>query len=155
ITILLIIIIIFSFVLSPNISLKFASNILSGNLKNNTFTVNSTLKIILSENIKKELIQSYKQNKPYEIKLCLIGQIINGDYIINKIFHPKIIEQSVVHVISQGCPETTLIDIHSHPFDNCLFSNTDFNTYKRAKKTNEKLLMGVMCSENKFLFVNE
>ena len=84
-----------------------------------------------------------------EFKLCLTGKIQDEKYIIDDLYSPKIFLATPVSVHSVSCSDGTLIDLHSHPFRNCLFSEQDVVSYNKLGK---ETIGAVMCDIDRFNF---
>jgi proteasome lid subunit RPN8/RPN11 len=110
-------------------------------------------KIVFEGNTLRQLQDEFISNEHREIKACLFGEQRESAYIISKVEFPSIIQANVVHVVSVPCPENTLIDLHSHPINQCLASEQDISVYNRAKELNLQLRMMVMCSSTRFALV--
>lgn len=110
----------------------------------NLFFQNNTNSIL------SELFTKNQVLKKVEMSVCLSGTNKNKNYYLNSIFYPEIFEQPLTHVNFASCPDNTLIMLHSHPFGDCLASETDLNTLKNAQKRNKNVLMVIMCKENNY-----
>ncbi len=109
---------------------------------------------VLFENNTLELLQNeFVSNEHREIKACLFGRNENGLYYIERVEFPEIVRANVIHVVSVQCPIDTLIDLHSHPINQCLASEQDIAVYEQNKKNNPSLRMMVMCSSERFALV--
>jgi proteasome lid subunit RPN8/RPN11 len=107
--------------------------------------------IIFEEDTLQQLQELYLINEQHEIKACLTGEENNKEYRITGIQVPEIFSQSVFHVSSAGCPQQTLISLHSHPIKHCIFSEQDINTYKQSPG----IMIGLMCELDRFTFYKE
>jgi proteasome lid subunit RPN8/RPN11 len=47
------------------------------------------------------------------------------------------------------CNKETIIDLHTHPFLHCIFSNQDIDSYEKYRKYNPDAIMALMCEENR------
>lgn len=97
-----------------------------------------------------ELFTENQEIKEVEMSVCLSGRVEGKNYYLDSIFYPEIFEQSLVHVNFASCPSETLVMLHSHPFDDCLASDTDLKTLTSAKKRNEDILMIIMCAKDHY-----
>tara|TARA_Y100000310_G_scaffold213360_1_gene214288 strand:- start:23 stop:595 length:573 start_codon:yes stop_codon:yes gene_type:complete len=104
--------------------------------------------VLLSENVYHELRNLYHANEK-EFKACLIGDFIEGNYKIKNIHLPKIHFQDYDKVISTSCPDSTIIDLHSHPQQHCTFSKVDIDGFVPKK---DNAMLAVMCSDDRFIF---
>ncbi len=104
--------------------------------------------ITFDEDILASLIGLYHANEK-EFKACLLGHVDEEGYIINELFLPKIYEQDYDHVVSAGCPNETLLDLHSHPQQHCTFSAQDRNSFNPE---DANTLLTVMCNDQRFIF---
>jgi len=143
----------YSFFSGPTYSIiegKFESDLLINK------TINSNNLIIFFENNTDIYLENIYLNSKAdfnETSLCLNGYIINKDiieYYITNISHPKILEQSYTHVSFEPCSSNSLIMLHTHPYQHCLASDTDFETFNKLKKLNSNLLMMIMCEEQRY-----
>lgn len=97
------------------------------------------------------LIYSTEQEgRSVETSVCLLGEKKDDTYFIDEIYYPQIISQFYNHVSFTACPQETLIMLHTHPYKQCIASDTDINTFENRKERNEDLLMLVMCEENRY-----
>ncbi len=104
--------------------------------------------IIFQEEAYQELKELYHTNEK-EFRACLFGDFHDGVYLINKLFLPTMHFQDYDQVVSSPCPTKTLLDLHSHPQDHCIFSDVDINGFA---PTEENTLLTVMCNDNRFIF---
>lgn len=106
------------------------------------------LTVLFENNVYENLKDTYLKNQLTELSLCLRGKIINLTYSISSFYKPKIFFATPISIASSKCDENTIITLHTHPFNNCLFSYQDvisFNSYY-----DKQLLTVVMCSIDKF-----
>lgn len=87
-----------------------------------------------------------------EFKACLIGEKKGTTYQISDLYVPEIVEAQYDRVVSAPCNENTLISLHSHPIDHCVFSEQDFRSFETLRTTNPGALMGLMCGLDRFSF---
>ncbi len=130
----------------------FIGLIQSHKINDNIVKINSTNKLIFQDDIYNELLKIYDSNPEREIKVCLKGNIDNGDYFINELYVPKIYSQTTNEVVSEYCSNDTIVDMHSHPLKHCIPSEQDFNSFKLFKERNNNTIMGVMCERGRFNF---
>lgn len=97
-----------------------------------------------------ELQEHYVENEHREIKACLIGKIDGKEYRVKEIYFPEVIDSSVIHIRTGICPLKTIIDLHSHPINKCIASETDLRYFSRFKKSKPALLMMIMCAKERF-----
>ena len=136
-------------VLSWTFSYELSGYINSKKANNNVIDFGET-KIFFKEGVVSKIVDEYQNNEHREIKACLSGEKINGDYIIGGVMFPDIVRANVLHVMSAGCPENTIIDLHSHPINECWPSEQDILTYDIIKRQNPAIRMMIMCSRNRF-----
>lgn len=105
--------------------------------------------VVFDKIILDRINELYKENSGRELKICLKGWI-NESYNINDFYIPKQ-RRFFNEVISEYC-EDSIIDLHTHPNDHCIFSNVDILTYKKMKLSNENLAIGLTCNVNRFNF---
>jgi hypothetical protein len=105
--------------------------------------------IIFTNNTYKEIQEYYHKDLSVEIVLCLKGDL-NNNYIINEIYQPKILEQTVSHVRFEQCSPNTLILLHSQPFRHCIASKQDIITLNQLKQQNPNSIIVIMCEPNRF-----
>ena len=108
--------------------------------------------IIFDEKTYAELVSVWDENRKAEFKVCLSGTKEGYVYYIKKIMYPLIFKQTVFSVTSEPCPKETLISLHSHPDNRCLYSLQDSRAHREAAKSNPDLLSAVMCSKVRFGF---
>ncbi|MBU2639575.1 MAG: hypothetical protein KKG75_02585 [Nanoarchaeota archaeon] len=137
-----------------NDALDLHSIIKSNKVKENEidFTVNK--KLIFQNSTLEILKATYLENQKTEFKACLIADKIEDIYYINDIYFPKIYSQSFNQVVSEPCPKFAIIDLHSHPFKQCIASQQDFKTFNNFKESNPEALMVIMCTESRFSVYN-
>ncbi|MDD5254137.1 MAG: hypothetical protein PHG05_03485 [Candidatus Nanoarchaeia archaeon] len=145
---LLLIILILSFLLTnPEIRVNIKGLIESSKI-NDEIIESGNITVIIPENLYDELLQIKQENADVEFKVCLIADYDSGNYSVKEIYKPIIYTQEYSQVVSAPCPENALIDLHSHPYRHCSFSEQDINSFKQSK--NENSLMMVMCEDNRF-----
>jgi hypothetical protein len=100
--------------------------------------------------ISDKLKQFYIDNQKTEIRLCLTGKKEGNNYNVTGIYTPEIYKKDVFSVTSRMCSRETVIDLHTHPFLHCIFSNQDITSYEKYRKYNPDAIMALMCEENRF-----
>lgn len=130
-------------------------NVLSGliessKVNNNTIDFSLNNQVTFINNSLEKLQNLWIINPELEFKVCLQGIINDNKYIISKVYTPKIYSQKVNEVVSESCPEDSLIDLHSHPFKHCLPSQQDLITFQKFKKIQPNALMAIMCEPERF-----
>jgi hypothetical protein len=118
-------------------------------LAENKTIVLEDFSIIFTEGTYDGIQEYYNGDLSVEMAVCLKGTI-SGDYTINEIYQPEIIEQTFDHVSFRPCSEDTLILLHSHPFRRCIASQQDLITLDSTKEKNPNSLMVIMCEQNRF-----
>jgi len=110
--------------------------------------------LYFTKNVSSLLSSLYVQNQlvnGVESAVCLNGEYLGSDnYIINGISYPKIYEQTRTHVVFTPCPDDTVVMLHTHPYKSCLASDVDLVTLDNAQKSNEHLLMIIMCESMRY-----
>jgi hypothetical protein len=119
------------------------------NLADNKTIFLEEFSIIFLGDTYRSLQSYYNQDLSVEMVVCLKGNI-NGDYIINEVYQPNIIEQTFNHVTFMPCSEDTIILLHSHPFRHCIASQQDLFTLDSIKEKNSNSLMVIMCESDRF-----
>lgn len=133
-------------------------NIISGLIESSTLdeeygvNIDSDSKLIFLNNSYIKLIKIYDENLGKEFKVCLKGDIVNEDYLINEIYEPEMFFQSYKEVVAEPCPEDSLVSMHTHPLKHCLPSQVDLENFEVFKRENSKALMAVMCERGRFNF---
>ncbi|HIH14918.1 MAG: hypothetical protein QT08_C0014G0023 [archaeon GW2011_AR17] len=97
------------------------------------------------------LLDKYNNYLSEEFKVCLFGKY-DGIYHVQSVYDVVMYEQAFDHVVSEACPEETLIALHSHPYRKCLASAQDLKTLEKAQEVNPNTLIGVMCEPERFSF---
>lgn len=133
-------------------------NIIGGLIESSTLddeygvNIDSDSKLIFLNNSYNKLIEIYDENLGKEFKVCLKGKIIDGDYLINVIYEPEMFFQSYKEVVSEPCPEDSLVSMHTHPLKHCLPSQIDLESFEMFKRKNPIALMAIMCERGRFNF---
>jgi hypothetical protein len=118
----------------------------------NSITLKNGAIIIFQNNTVHQLDELFKQNQKTEFRACLVGKIIDNQLIVNGIYIPTTYDQTVYSVTSAVCDINTIISLHSHPVDHCVFSEQDIRSYEQYKNTNPDMILGLMCNNNRFSF---
>lgn len=116
----------------------------------NNVTDFGAVKIIFEGSVLPRIVEEYQNNEHREIKACLFGSKSGADYIIGDVSFPEIVRANVLHVVSVGCPKDTIMDLHSHPINECWPSEQDLSAYDALKKENPEIRMMIMCGRNRF-----
>ncbi len=111
------------------------------------------LTIVFQKGSLKKFQKEYLSNQHREIKACLSGKKIASTYYIDKVYFPKLLSSSVMHVEAYACSEDTLIDLHSHPVNKCIASEQDIKVLNKLKKNNPDFIMLIMCGKERFALV--
>jgi len=98
-----------------------------------------------------EILELYNADLATEFKVCLMGYF-DGKYYVTSLYFPEMYSQSYNQVVSEVCPEDTLISLHSHPYRHCTASDQDLDNLDKAKEESEFALIGIMCEEERFHF---
>ena len=109
-------------------------------------------KVIFGSEVYEELKIIYLEEQKNEFKVCLIGNKFGDDYKINDLKKPVIYNQDVFSVSAEQCGKETLIPLHSHPKNRCIFSFQDIKSYEAFKKINPDAIIGLMCEQKRFSF---
>ncbi len=124
----------------------------SNKLSENTIS-ESNYTVYFKPEILDSLQTYYKEHQTSEFKLCLIGFTKNDStqesYYVTDFYEPKIYFMNPITVHSAVCNESTIIDLHSHPMRDCVFSDQDITTYKLLGRN---MLGAVMCDVDRFNF---
>lgn len=134
--------------------------IVMGKLVSSTINTNFQVKhgsyiISFKEGVYQQLHQVYRESLRQEFVVCLQGKKEGMEYTITDLTLPKVFSSSVFHVSYQGCDTTSLITLHSHPYQRCIFSQQDIASYRAIKQTNPEAMIGVMCTPQRFTFYRE
>ncbi|MBU2590236.1 MAG: hypothetical protein KKA65_04370 [Nanoarchaeota archaeon] len=117
-------------------------------IEGNSVEFNNGL-IVFSDLVLEGLNEIYSNNKNYEFKVCLGGSLVDNVYSIDEIVYPRMYSQKYNLVVAEPCPLESLIDLHSHPLDRCIASQTDMENFSVLKLKNPDALMVIMCQENR------
>jgi len=99
-----------------------------------------------------KLLKEYKNEQKTEFKACLIGSKKNHTYTVTDLYIPLMHSKSYSHVQAELCTEGTIIDLHTHPYLSCIFSDVDINSLKTVKQINPDAIIGLMCGTQRFNF---
>ncbi|RJQ16965.1 hypothetical protein C4573_02795 [Candidatus Woesearchaeota archaeon] len=110
-------------------------------------------KVIFEPSVYEALKNQFLANYTAEFKVCLLGEKQGKNYIITSFYTPIIFSQDFTSVHSVQCNSSTIIPLHSHPVDSCLFSDQDKASFKAFKEVNPDAIYGLMCSANRFSFI--
>ncbi|MSR86250.1 hypothetical protein EXS74_02550 [Candidatus Woesearchaeota archaeon] len=97
------------------------------------------------------LLERYNEYLREEFKVCLLGNY-DGVYHVTSIYDVAMYEQAFDHVVSEPCPDETLIALHSHPYRQCLASAQDLKSLEKMQEVNPNGLIGIMCEAERFSF---
>ena len=140
------------FGLSSIIGLIGSSEIENNNLENYyEIELKNGKKILLKDKTYDQLKQIFNEDPINEFKVCLIGRY-DGDYHVDSISKPNVHDESLMSVTAESCPQNTIIPLHSHPFNNCVPSETDKKSQQYFKQINENSIGGIMCGIDRFVF---
>jgi proteasome lid subunit RPN8/RPN11 len=120
-----------------------------------TVNINDDQKVIMERHVYELLRYIFLENQRQEFKVCLVGEKVGDDYIVSALYSPKTYHSYVYGVTSEACSPETIIPLHSHPPDRCLFSEQDIESYEKFKEQNPDAIMGLMCDVNRFSFYGE
>ena len=132
------------------IPLEIPASFLEGKEIQNHELIVGNITIVFEENSYEKLKQVYFENQLTEIKFCLTGTISNNTYYIHSLYAPTTYFATPISVSSQGCNQETIISLHTHPLNNCLFSQQDILSHNSQKRSYPKMLSAVMCATNRF-----
>ncbi|MBU1975995.1 MAG: hypothetical protein KKG59_06340 [Nanoarchaeota archaeon] len=111
--------------------------------------------IVILGDVYKELLDQYKKNQAHEWAACLIGTRNNDTIEIDDLYVPRIYDKSVYSVRSERCPQETIITLHSHPENHCVFSLQDLESYDDFLLINPDALTAIMCGKDRFTVYSE
>lgn len=92
----------------------------------------------------------YAATQTHEFKACLEGYKEGTNYYVTGMYIPKTYSESVYHVTAELCNASTIVSLHSHPPDHCLFSDADKQSHEYFRQINREGLSGMMCGEKRF-----
>lgn len=151
-TIIVILMLIFYFMTTPLMQGIIIGLFESSTVDRNAADIGQGKMLFFENNTHDLLMGIYDRNPEREFKVCLMGEINDGNYFVNEVFEPKMIYQDADKVVAEPCPDETLVSLHSHPFRQCLPSETDLRNFEALKKVNNNTLMAVMCERGRFNF---
>lgn len=108
-------------------------------------------KILFESSVYEAVRDTYTSSKT-EIKMCLSGSFSNNVYLIDSYYFPKIFASDYDSVTSEMCNNNTLISLHSHPGEWCIFSAQDIKSYKILNEINKNAFIGLICGVDTFNF---
>ena len=106
--------------------------------------------VSLENSTYEKLKDIYFKNQKTENAVCMLGYEKNRIYHIESLYQPVILSKSFSQVVFQPCSNDTLIMLHTHPYKECLASDTDLQTLNETKESDPKVLMIVMCESSRF-----
>tara|TARA_Y100000310_G_C20634962_1_gene790659 strand:- start:927 stop:1457 length:531 start_codon:yes stop_codon:yes gene_type:complete len=106
----------------------------------------------IDDEVYQKLLEIYNEDLAVEIKVCLLGELEDDLYSVTSLVEPEIYSASFNQVVSEACPDETIIGLHSHPYWRCIASQQDLNNLEKAQEINPNIIMGIMCDEDRFLF---
>jgi len=127
-----------------------ASTIESDEIEGNVIDTGD-FKVIFEGDTYGEVLEIYNEDLSVETKMCLFGYY-DGDYYVTEVLKPVIYAQEFSQVVSEACPDETLIALHSHPYNQCLASEQDLSNLEKSKEVNPDALIGIICEEDRFSF---
>lgn len=110
-------------------------------------------KIMFDSKVYDAMLSAYLQGQQKEIKICLIGEKKDSNYYIVNLYLPEIHSHSFNQVRADLCSKETIIDLHTHPYRSCIFSDVDVGALKTVKEINPDTFMGLMCERDRFNFM--
>lgn len=119
--------------------------------KDYNIILNDGSEIIIGKENYDGLRELFLENQRYEFKVCLLGYK-DENYIITGLYVPKIYSRTVFSVTSEFCNDETIVSMHSHPPDRCVFSSQDIISYNEFKNISPNAIIGLMCNTNRFTF---
>ncbi len=124
--------------------------------ENFTIAIGNQTTVIFEQNVYNDLLVYYIAHQRYEFAACFFGNLtqIAGEkvYTLTAMEIPHMYSQSVHRVLHAGCPQETLVALHTHPYKQCLFSEQDINSFFTFHKSAPNGLYALMCEENRFTF---
>ena len=111
--------------------------------------------IVILGGVYDKLRKQFEHNGVHEWAACLIGTRKNGTIMIDELYFPRIYDNSFYSVRSERCPPTTIITLHSHPADHCMFSQQDIISYNEFLQANPDALTALMCDVDRFTVYGE
>ncbi len=127
-------------------------SIIESNKVVNYVVTYKNITITFDKNTYESIKSVYLNNQLTETPFCLTGNITNNSYNVDSFYIPRTFFKTPITVSSQICSENTIIDMHTHPFKDCLLSQQDISAYNYYKEINSKAIMAVMCDVDTFAF---
>jgi hypothetical protein len=118
-------------------------------LKNYQISLKNTT-ILFDAATYEQLKQFYLSHQLTEFKVCLQGTIEDNTYKITSFYEPEIVFATPITVHAIRCDMSTIVDLHSHPFRNCVASAQD--VMSKEKRINPSALSAIMCDIDRFAF---
>ena len=112
--------------------------------------LDETHSIIFTKEIFKQLQSAYLAEQQKEIKVCLTGTKNEDDYLVTGMYMPAVHSHSFNQVRAQLCDEDTIIDLHSHPYRSCIFSDVDISSLDIIRTINPDMILALMCDVDRF-----
>ena len=109
-------------------------------------------KVVFERSVYEKLLEKYFAEQEHEFSVCLLGYKQGKDYLITGFATTETFHQSFANVISEQCPPTTIIPLHTHPYKHCIFSEQDIRSYEAFLKVNPDAITGLMCEPDRFTF---
>jgi len=125
----------------------------SQKINENTIT-SKNVNIVFLNQTHLKVFDTYSKNKGVETTLCMQGTINQNTYFIEQVYTPTIYSQSFRHVTHAPCSDDTIAMFHTHPYKQCVASNTDIKTLRKNQETNPEIIMIIMCQEDRFSIYN-
>ncbi len=139
-----------AFAANGTIQTYLTNQMVSTTIEENQATSNS-ITLIFENKTYENLLDVYLDNPETEVKVCLLGKIINDSYVVTDLYLPLQIKFfNSVHYTP--CNLETIVALHSHPTNECLPSTTDITTMKAYRIFNPNVLGIVMCNLDKLAF---
>ena len=124
-------------------------------MDNNHIIRAKDFQVVFSKDAYDRLSKLYFDNQKTEVAMCLQGSIEGSSYNVNDFYIPKTRNKEVFSVLSEICNSKTIIAMHSHPYEHCIFSEVDINYYHSFKQISPEGIIGVMCEPKRFVFYRE
>lgn len=148
----LLLLIVTYFIISPNVLSLLTGFLQSSKLNNSMIIIDNNTKLMFNNSSLETLNELYAKNLNHEFKVCLKGKKIDNTYFIEETIQPKTYLQQYNKVIADACTDEHIVDLHTHPFRQCLPSEIDLRNFKEFKKKNKDALLAIMCEKNRFNF---
>jgi len=116
--------------------------------------------LVIKHGVYNTLLDRYFEEQRKEFKACLLGEKqVDGEgseqeiiYYVDGIYFPVIKDNGHTFVLAELCNEETLIDLHTHPYLSCFFSDVDLNSLKTVQQINPDAFISLMCGTDRFNF---